>query len=92
MFQDFLHEKATHEEAHFVTCGCAAGLIAKAKQIRDPCSNIAADFLQELLELPLTGQSVFSVAANELRSAVAALSDHGRYMSLTCRSQAGRVL
>lgn len=66
-----------------MTCDCAAGLIAKAKQVGDPCSDIAADFLQELLEVPLTGQSVFLVAANELKSAVAALPDHGRYVSLT---------
>ena len=66
-----------------MTCECAAGLIAKAKQVGDPCSDLAADFLQELLEVPLTGQSVFSAAASELKGAVAALSDHGRYVSLT---------
>ena len=57
---------------------CAAGLLAKAAQDGESCSGLAADFLQEFLEMPETGQAVFGVAAKELKSALDALSDMDR--------------
>ena len=58
---------------------CGAGLISRARQTEAPCSEVAAGFLEELLEMPTTGQTLFRVAAAELERGVAALAiDAGR--------------
>ncbi|CAL5222225.1 g4558 [Coccomyxa viridis] len=56
----------------------SSGLLAKVARGDESCSGLAADLLQELLEMPQTGQAVFRVAAKELRSAFDALSDKAR--------------
>ena len=65
----------------------------------EPCSGLATAFLQEFLKTPLTGQAVFKVAAEELKSTLDALSDEARcasylmYMSYStacCIPVAGR--
>ena len=62
---------------------CAAGLLAKVARGDESCGGLAADFLQELLEMPQTGQALFRVAAKELRSAFDALSDKARCVTHT---------
>ena len=57
---------------------CGAGLISRARQMKAPGCEIAAGFLEELLEMPTTGQTLFRVAAAELECGVAALADAGR--------------
>jgi hypothetical protein len=59
-------------------CMCGAGLISRARQTEASGSEVAAGFLEELLEMPTTGQTLFRIAAAELERGVAALADAGR--------------